>query len=202
MQPRNFVFVLSLLCLPALARAEVIVTAGHYLLLPNTPGQSISILITATAGEAAHLMDFAAGIAGGIGPAPLITAMNVNGAGTLFDTAANPSTVFHFGPGFDAPGLEVLQRVEFDDAELNVPIGVNQLLATLLIDTTDFDLGTWALDLLHTGFDDLYLESTAGEIPVTHVSGTITIVPEPAAGALACMALAALAAVAVRSRRR
>ncbi|MEX2114046.1 MAG: PEP-CTERM sorting domain-containing protein [Pirellulales bacterium] len=202
MHPRTYLFVLPLLCLPALARAEVIVTAGNHQLLPDTPSQTITILITATADEAAHLMDFTAGIAGGIGPAPIITAMDINGAGTLFDTSLNTSMVFHFGPGFEPPGLEVLQRVEFDEDALNVPIGVNQLLATLTIDTSGFTAGAWALNLLHTNFDDLFLASTAGEIPVTLVPGSITIVPEPAALALACMALAAVVAVGARKRRR
>jgi hypothetical protein len=188
------------------SQAAIIVTAGNHVLQPNTPGQAINILITATEGEAVHSMDFAAGINGGGGPAPIITDIDVNGAGSLFDTSVNTSMVFTFGPGFDPPGLEVLERVEFDSDDLNVPIGTNQLLAQLIIDTTDFAAGQWALDLLHTGFDQLSLfaieEGLSVALPVTLVSGTITIVPEPASWALCCLSLGVLVATNAARRRR
>ncbi len=188
------------------SQAAIVVTAGNHVLQPNTPGQTINILITATAGEAVHSMDFTAGINGAVAPAPIISAMDINGAGTLFDASANASMVFHFGPGYDPPGLEVFQRVEFDDAELNVPIGADQLLAQLIIDTTDFFAGQWALDLVHTGVDQLNLFSADGEplveLPATLVSGTISIVPEPASWALCCLSLGALVATNAARRRR
>jgi hypothetical protein len=195
MQLRNFLLFALCVCATTVARGAVIVTAGNHLLLPNTSGQVISVFVTATADEAAHLLDFTAGIDNGVGPAPIITAMNVNGPGTLFDTSVNTSMVFHFGDGFDPPGLEVFQEVEFDDDLLNVPIGADQLLATLTISTAGFASGSWDLNLLHSGFDELSISSTSGALPLTLVNGSITIVPEPATlwlGLLAAIGLATL----------
>jgi hypothetical protein len=76
----------------------------------------------------------------------------------------------------------------------------------LIIDTTDFAAGQWALDLLHTGFDQLSLfaieEGLSVALPVTLVSGTITIVPEPASWALCCLSLGVLVATNAARRRR
>jgi hypothetical protein len=175
-------------------------------LAPNTPGQAISVLITATDGELVHDMDFTAGVNGGVAPAPIIADMDINGPGSLFDASVNPSTVFHFGAGFDPPGLEVLQSVEFSDDNLNVPIGTDQLLAQLIIDTTGFAAGQWALDLVHSGFGQLNLfvveRGIEIPLPVTLVSGTISIVPEPASWTLSCLSLCALVGLNVVGRRR
>lgn len=190
----------------AAAQAAIVVTAGNHVLAANTPGQVINILITATAGEAVHSMDFTAGVNGGVAPAPIIADTNLNGAGTLFDASVNASTVFNFGPGFEPPGLEVFQHVDFDTDNLNVPIGTDQLLAQLIIDTSGFAAGQWALDLVHSGFGQLTLFSDEGELgvalPATLVSGTISIVPEPASWVLGCLSLCALVAVNATRRRR
>jgi hypothetical protein len=85
--------------------------------------------------------------------------------------------------------------VELDDDLLNVPIGADQLLATLTISTAGFASGSWDLNLLHSGFDELSISSTSGALPLTLVNGSITIVPEPATlwlGLLAAIGLATL----------
>ena len=190
--PRTLLFCCVVLwptCAPAKAAT---ISVGDHVLLANLPGQPVPIFVTggepvsglnlfAQVGDGGpELIDF--GLPAGT-DGPEITNVDLK-TGTIFEAIPDPQTmalgspqVANFFIAISAPGGSV---------------PADGLLATLTIDTTGFSSGTW--DLLFSGvlpdlggFDSDFAGVAADDI----FNGTITVVPEPAAIALASLGMIA-----------
>lgn len=168
---------MTVLCAaPARATAEILIDVGVIDLLPDTPGQAVLIHVTTDAADRVGGVNFNAEIAGG-GPelggadAPDITGVDLL-AGTIFEGN-------HRGQS-DLGSLDQL-------ATLTVvtdtgTVAADGLLATLIIDTTGFDVvgASWTLSLSATHNGPTDFAPTAAAIR----DGAIRIIPEPAVFAL------------------
>jgi len=193
-----------LLGVPTVTNATVTILGGnHGPFAPNSGSHIIEIRISADAGETIAAIDLGFDINGGVGPAPMITGIDLNGAvnatfgsplpggTTLFDNATHPSQLYPLA-GFTPPGRKIFESVLFlDDAYF--PIGENALLAKVQIDLTGVPVGNYPL----TFFTDDY-----GVIPTivfdgvnfpfapALVDGMITVVPEPTTWVLGVLGFA------------
>jgi len=194
------------------AQANPIITPlGNYNLLPNTPGQKIPLYVTGIVPSAGTTYPLVLGGVQGIvlgaaineggvtfggTPGPTITSIDVDSGPTIW--VAPNSPYGHNAPNAFYDGQ--LASVDFLTVSgwVNVPDG---LIATLLIDTTGFDSGTYSLTL--TGG---VIADNVGDTAIlgwfgndvysayyTGPDGTITIVPEPSSVVLAAIGLIGLA---------
>ncbi len=171
------------------APAAIYIDVGDHLLLPNTPGQTVFITVSADAADAVAGCNFNAQIAGGgiayggqAGPA--ISAVDME-TGTIF--AGNNTGQSDLG------SLAQLATLSIVTASGTVP--ADGLLATLTIDTTGLATpgATWPLELGQT----LNGPTDFAPAPAVITEGTIQIIPEPTS-----LALLALPALALLRRRR
>jgi len=151
--------------------ADMYIDVGNHLLQPNTPGQTIQIMVSTDAGDRAGGCNLNAEIAGG-GPAyggefgPAITAVNME-TGTVFA-----------GQAEDANDIGSLaQMATYSIVTTSGTVLADGLLATLTIDTTGFTTpgSTWTLELGQT----LNGPTDFAPTPVIITEGTIEIIPEP-----------------------
>ena len=174
--------------------------AGNHVLLPDTPGQSVTLTV-ANVNGAPHAVsgvnvyvDIGDGHEGPI-PAPTIQAFNLS-VGPLngFITIA-PGTP---NPALPSKSLQTSATVNTPPGTVSFPVGGPYDFMHLTIDTTGFFSGTWDLkvaginggsfevEFLNVGFPQV--------IATTHFNGTISIVPEPSTyAALSGLALLAFA---------
>ena len=210
--------------------ATFTITVGNYDLLPNTPGQEIPLYVTGIVPRAdvasppnpgnVQGMRLAAAIndggsLGGGAPGPTISSIDVDSGPTIW---VAPQSPFGHGPA-DTFILGQFAVTSFNTTPgyVNVTSG---LLATLVIDTTGFNGGTYSLKLSDSPSHEIILVTTemggfnqtfpAPEIPdVTSIiyqyydgtAGQITIVPEPSSVVLAAVGLIGLAAWGWRRKR-
>ena len=202
------------------------ITVGHYIVLPNTPGQTIVINVSGIVPNASanplsaapgnvNGMVFSVAIAGG-GPAyggtpgPTITAIDVDSGPSIWvapnsPAGHNPPSTFYDGQIAQVTFLTVSGFVNVTDG----------ILATLVIDTTGFPagggFGEWTLTLaggaIEENLGDTEFTGSSTPDPVNIVyeafggtAGRIAVVPEPSSIVLGLLALAALAAVAAGKR--
>jgi hypothetical protein len=198
MRLRVIFFVGMLACAPTVGQAVVTVSAGLHTLIPNTPGQVIDILISYTEGEGVNALDLYIDINGGIGPAPVITGFNLQGAPTIWAAAATTHSVY--GPPYEPPPptLAFASGVFLNNSAANVP--ASGVLAQLEIDMTGIFGGTWVIRLENSDWGETVMGNSSGPLPFIREDGAITQVPEPASLVLALLASTALTAVGIRRR--
>ncbi len=201
----TFLAVVAVLAMPALASAAVTITAGSANIIQGNSAV-VDVIITSDAGEGLNSADLDILLGGffGFSPAPVATALDLNGVGTLF--AQNASTLF---PGLDPPSDTELFQSIVNDASVNSVIGASSILARVTFDTTGVPLGAypWTLDDNQAsagGAAGTVLFSTSAEVVPTQINGgfiNVVPVPEPASVVLGLFAAAGLASVVIRRRR-
>ncbi len=191
--------------------APIIAPLGNYNLLPNMPGQKIPLYASGIVPNdgpndsyvPGNVNGLALGVAiseGGIAafggtPGPVIASIDVDSGPTIW---AVPNSPF----GHNAPHEYYLGQIAGVDF-LTVSGWVNVtdgLIATLIVDTTGFDSGTFSLTLRGGAVEDNigdtkiigYFADTSGTIDYLGPPGTITIVPEPSSFVLAVLGLIGL----------
>jgi hypothetical protein len=219
---------IAVLGLAASAQAATFtITVGNYDLLPNTPGQKIPLYVTGIVPRADAIspsnpgnvtgieLSVAigdGGVAYGGEPGPLISSIDVDSGPTIW--VAPQSPFGHNSPSTYYEGQ--LANVNFLTTEgyVNVTGG---LFATLIIDTTGFNDGTYSLRLdgspsiVDNMSPTTLLGVARAGVPrdVTNIiyeyyggkAGQITIVPEPSTVVLAAIGLIGLAAWGWRRKR-
>jgi hypothetical protein len=164
------VFVFTLGCFASFtapAHAALSITVGTHTLAPNTPNQQVQLFVAGS--DAIEALNFNAQIAdggpelGGVIDGPVITSADIVN-GTIFN---NRST------GQQNPGSFPQLAIRTTTTAGGTVAGPG-LLATLVIDTTGFTSGTYALKL----FDTLNGPTDFALTPVTITDGSI-VVPEP-----------------------
>ena len=124
-----------LLCVPAIAQAASAIVVGNHMLLAETPNQSIQLFITGdiTAGA----VDLYQVINGGVGPAPLVTGIDL-ATGTVFTPGTGTAI-------FPAPNnLPGLTPAALNTSTATDPSGwplMNGLLATVTFSTVGVPAG-------------------------------------------------------------
>lgn len=181
-------------CSALTALAAPTITVGDHALLPNTPGQVIPILASGigpadnTAGIDLFL------VLGGGTTGPIVTGLDMIGAGTIFNGNNNGQS--GFGPPYDPPSRELVGLV----STVSGSVDPNGVLAYLTVDTTGLTAGSFSLSLTSDVLGHSVLYSTGGAQTVL-IDGTLSVVPEPSSIALGALAACGLAAVAIRRRR-
>lgn len=171
-----------LLASPAFAGS---INVGSNWLLPNTPNQVIPIFVSGN--ETVFGTNFRVAIGdgfpdSGIGvDGPNITNVDL-WTGTIFATSGNNQT--------NPTSLPQVWESSFivDTGQQVTLSGVNQLLATLTVDTTGFTTGTWTLDLAQvagTGLDTELLNGGGNPIGSFAITNGTVSVPEPSSMVLA-----------------
>jgi hypothetical protein len=200
---RRVLFAVAIVCcLAAVAQAALTVsTGGPYSFMTGTVGNKIAITGSVSAGETVGGMNFVVGIGAQDATAPVITAVDLIGPGTVF----NPNNTGQFVVGFGVPGTVVVYSVTTAAGTVS-PVGT---LGFLDISTVGIAPGSYALNLKkNVGFpqpvfnfaptavtrDDFSTDATA----IINVTPQI---PEPASIVLGLFAAAGLGAVVIRRHR-
>jgi hypothetical protein len=186
------------ICAPAATQATVTISVGNHLLLPNTPGQVIDIIVSSD-GEGLNAMDMYLDVNGGIGPAPLITGFNLQFAPTVW--AAQPNTPSVYGAPYEPPpGTLVFSSGVFLNS-LAVNVSGNGIVAQIEFDTTGLLGGVFPVRLQNDDWGPTVLATNTGPLDPVLVNGSVVIgIPEPGSMVLGLLAVAALGIVASRSR--
>jgi hypothetical protein len=185
-----------LLCVPAIAQAASSIVVGNHVLLQETAGQTIQLNVTGN--DSIGALDLFMTINGGTGPAPVVTAVDITGAGTIF--FGNNTGLGLFGGATNPPSL--IPAVATTTASGFVIS--NGLLATVTFDTTGVPAGVYSWSLTgHPDFGDTDFgtDENFDFIYPTVTNGTLTIVPEPASVVMGLFAAAGVGVVAIRKRR-
>lgn len=175
--------------LPVAAVPAATIVVGDHDLLPETPSQTVQLFVSG--GEPVQGLNLRAQVADG-GPHPQvggsILGPTISGIDLLTDT------IFAGNSTGQSDLLNLPQVWVQSTTTLAGTVPAQGLLATLTIDTTGFQRGTFDLSLgdTHDGATDF-----AG-LPIDITDGTIQIVPEPTSFTLL---LLGCAAVALRNRR-
>ncbi|MBI2928794.1 MAG: hypothetical protein HYY24_24285 [Verrucomicrobia bacterium] len=167
-------------------QAVIVVNVGDYDLLPDTLGQVITINVSGVSGLAG--LDFFIQVGdgfpdgGGTVDGPNVTNVDIQ-TGTLFDGNTPGQSALLGGPQ---------ARARFITTGTGTVSG-SGLLATATLDTTGFTaLQTWDLKLTGTINGDTTFNNDLGDpLAATIVNGSITVVPEPAAGVVVASLLLA-----------
>ena len=196
---RNIIVTLGLLvCLPAVGQAASSIVLGYHFLQPNLAGQGIDIGVTGNDNiEGLGLIQL---VNGGVGPAPVITAVDILGPGTIFGSVANTGMGL-FGPPSDPPSLA---PAVFTSTASGTVLA-NGILAHVTVDTTGIPGGNYAWTLTNPdiGPTDFGLDLATGELIFPTVIDGVLFVesPEPSSVNLAIFAAAGAGIVAYRNRR-
>jgi hypothetical protein len=183
-----------LACTALTATAAPTIMAGNHALLPNTPGQIVPILASGTGtSENTAGVDLFLVVGGGT-TGPIVTGLDVIGAGTIFN--GNNNGQQGFGPAYDPPSRELVGLV----STVSGAVDPNGVLAYLTVDTTGLTSGSFALSLTNETLGPSILYTTGGASTVL-IDGTLSIVPEPSSIAMGLCAAVGLALVAIRRRR-
>jgi hypothetical protein len=181
-------------CTAMAASAAPTITVGNHQLLPNTPGQVISILASGEgAADAIAGVDLFLVIGGGTS-GPIATNFDLIGAGTIF--AANNNGQQGFGAEYDPPSRDLVGLVTTTSGT----VSPNGVLAYVTLDTTGLTSGDFTLSITNELFGPSVLYATGGASTVL-IDGTLSVVPEPSSVVLGLFGVAGVAAVAIRRRR-
>jgi len=187
----------GLLC-AARVDATPVVNVGTHNLLANTPGQTVTLLISDTTPNSTRLAgeDFVVQLADGNGTAPKITGVDLI-HGTIFDGNNDNQRNFTGGNFPQAQGWGTAT----DPNNAAAFVDDNGTLATITIDTMGVNSGTFAFSI-GAGSTRLgptaFFDDKANTITAAITDGTITV-PEPSSVGL--LGLAASGAL-LRHRRR
>jgi hypothetical protein len=202
--------------------APAITPLGNYNLLPNTPGQKIPLYVSGIVPSDGPNFPLVVGGVDGI-----VLSVAINGGGVAFGGAAGPiitSVDFDSGPTIwvapNSPaGHYPAQSAVSPPPSQLVDVGfltisgwvnvTGGLLATLIVDTTGFNSGTYPLTLsggvIAAELGDTIILGWSGNDGVVASylgpAGQITIVPEPSSVVLAAIGLIGLAAWGWRRKR-
>ncbi len=186
-----------LVCLASSAFALPVIVLGNYNMPAGTTGNVIDVFVTSdvTVQGLNFIMDSNSNAAGG----PLITAVDIVGAGTVFfgnNTGQGGTPA--------PPALKIKQTTTTASGSVG-PWASPSLLAHVTFSTVGVNTGVYALRIkgmatsgggATTSFAVVALDQNASQ------NGTITVVPEPTTLVLGLFAAAGLGAVAIRNRRR
>lgn len=155
------------------AMGQIVIDVGDYTLLPNTPGQTISIRVSG--GAAVQGLNFNVQVADGYPTGGSIDGPNITGL-DLLGTASNPTIFFANNSGARTPVRSDPQVWSESLTTGSGTVNASGLLAVVTVDTSGWFGGSWSFALGNTqeGATDF-----AG-LPATITDGTITVVPEPA----------------------
>ena len=164
------------------------ITAGSHSLLPSAPGQLINVLVTG--GDAVEGLNFRLVVADGFPDltgstidGPNITSVDIIGTGTVFS-----NTLTDTNNNTGQQDANVPQAWDASTTTASGTVSAEGVLARVILDTTGFTSGTWALVLDNPELT----ETNFAGISATLVNGSITIIPEPTSLALAAMGAAML----------
>lgn len=181
---RLSLFALVLAYAGATSTEAAIINVGSHDLLPNTPNQSVLIYATAE-------------------PDELVTGLNLRmrigdghpdlGGGSVLEPVFQ-DVLFTGGVWDQFPNTPSLERVVAGYpmySQANVvfntsghAVSPNGLIAQLIVDTTGFFGGSYALDLADVaeiGRDSEFIGVGGLDIPIDIINGQLNIVPEPSA---------------------
>jgi hypothetical protein len=176
----RFAIALALLACSTARGASIIV--GNHVLLPNTPNQIITIQVTG--GEQVAGEDFFAQIGdggaflGGLNSKPTFENVDIIG-GTIF--AANNNGAFGDPNGVPIGSNSAHPLIWVDGTTtLNGSITANGRLATLAIDTTGLNSGTFELRLTDVagalgGFGTTLRSANGDAIPLNVINGSLVV---------------------------
>lgn len=200
-----------LVCLAGVSQAATSIVVGNHVLLPNTPNQVVQIFVTGGDSIQGVNLNAQIGADPSVGGTPVFqfdANQHLSYPGANFSSLLAPGSVFAPPVGFGENDITFYPALWQSQSTTSSGFATaNGLLATLVIDTTGFTSGTWALNLSDTivGPSDWAGSIFNGnEVPnPVIVDGSITIpnVPEPASIVLALFGAAGLGAVAIRRRR-
>jgi len=181
-------------CSAIAASAAPTITAGYHQLLPNTPGQVISILASGEgAADALQGVDLFLVVGGGT-DGPIVTGLDLIGAGTIF--AGNNTGQQDFGAPYIPPSREVVGITTTTSGT----VSPNGVLAYLTLDTTGLTSGDFTLSLTSEVIGPSVLYPSGGASTIL-VNGTLSVVPEPGSIVLGMFGAIGIAAIAIRRRR-
>jgi MYXO-CTERM domain-containing protein len=201
---RQVLLALAVVCVPTVAQAGHILSAGNWITVPGP--FKINIILTADPLDIPyHSSDMRVWINGGVGTAPRITAVFGKTGGAI-PTANLAGSIWQGGAGgiYATPdgtyptdsGLGT--HVAFATAGFT-PQLTSGIYATLALDATGVPAGNYSISLINNPVGPTQLYGST--IPLEIIDGTITVTPEPASVVMGLFALAGLAAVAVRRHR-
>ncbi len=170
------------------APAAVIIDVGDHNLVPQTPGQQFSILVSG--GDPVEGVDLllqmgdGGSVLGGVdGSAPRITGVTLI-AGNMVFSSSNTGDVFP-----DPPTDMFWQISTTTDVPAASTVPAQGVLALVTVDTTGFrGGGVFTLKAGDIQASGGTFDSTFAGVPATINNGTITIVPEPGGVTIAGMA--------------
>jgi hypothetical protein len=188
------------LAAPATSTATIIVNAPS---VPEGFVGAFPITISATNGETISGVDFFLAVNEGVGPAPMVLGLDLNGPGTIFGAA--PSSVFSYDPLYDPPTLLAAAQVLLDTPGTNIP--ASGVLAYVSVDLQSYPTpDIFPASLISNALGaSIFYNSQTGPIDAADVqfnTGYWMTGPEPSSFVLAGLAGAALAGVAVRRARK
>jgi hypothetical protein len=194
---------LALVGASAAAQAASTITVGDHDLVEGATGQTVAIMVSGD--DLIDTVSLYMTINGGVGPAPVVTAVDyVNAPGLIFQPTTNIGNVVFDDP-YDLPGLEPATGTQVTNSGDKVL--ADGMLALVTFDTTDVAPGVYSWSLLaHEIYGNSDLGTDANEQPIVPVivdGSLIVAVPEPSTLALAVIAAmgAGLAALGRRKRR-
>lgn len=182
--------------------ATTVIDLGSFDLFPNQDGQAIDIVATVPAGSTAdHVtgLNLRVRIGDGLGPLvePTFSLTAADGRGVDFSGAIwNVLPTIIAGNVVDDAPQFLQASVVFNAAATTVP-AVGRI-ATIYIDTTGIEEGSFDLQLAMTGEIGLpteFIQPGVGSVEplsVTIFDGTLNVVPEPTAAMLAVLGVLGL----------
>jgi hypothetical protein len=208
MQRRVFLLLGLLLATPLVAQANLISLQGGpvQVLLPNTAGQTVTLLLSGS--DLYSSSDVAMQINGGVGPAPFVTAVFGDTGGLISPASLYAGSVWVGGSAGitgDPNGTNPTSSGLTTGAGFATPAFAEQttngVFMTLTVSTVGIGPGTYPLTL--DGTIMTWITSEFDEIPVPLQFGqmALQIVPEPSSVVLGLFAAAGMAAVVIRRRR-
>jgi hypothetical protein len=187
------------------ARAELVIDVGDHLF---APGETRTIPLYVSGGDAAAGLTCYVQIGdggafnGGVDTLPIITNLDVIGAGTIFE-------LNNTGPVIFSTESLLWGAATVTDESVGPTVPCQGIFAYLTIDTTgalpgqSFPLllkGVAAGIFGDPGIDTVFVDAEGNEIAASITNGSISIIPEPSTIGLLCSVLAALSVMRLRRR--
>lgn len=196
------VFIAFMVAFPLAAHAfGASIITGHHLLLPDTPGQIVPLLIESDVPQGFNRVALSLTVSIDGLSGPFITDIDMTSPGTVFGDAPGGN---NGGSDYYAfPTRAQISEIRTLSGDTSPPEG--GVLAFVEIDTTGFTTPgeSWYFYLYNNAF---LMPAAAFSDPsqgyATLVPGSLTIVPEPDAIVPGALAVMAMGAIAVARRRQ